>query len=90
MRSANDTIDDRLTAMREIIKKLRHDDLNNGHCFMIFDDELPDGQAYYEYPDGKINIEELDNDNLDLPRIVIRGLSKVEVHAVKQKHEVFR
>ena len=90
MRLHNDATDDRLTAMQEIIKKLRHDDLNEGYCFMIFDDDLPDGQAYYEYPHGKITIEQLNEDNLDLPRIVVRELSEPEVNAVKQKHEVFR
>lgn len=90
MRLNNDTADDRLAAIQEIIKKLRHDDLNEGHCFMIFDDDLPDGEAYYEYPDGKITIEQLNKDNLDLPRIVIHELSDDEVNTVKQKHEVFR
>jgi len=82
--------DYRLVAAQEIIKKLRYDDLNGGHCFMIFDDELPDGQAYYEYPDGKITIEQLNKDNLDLPRIVIHELSEDETDAVKQKHELLR
>lgn len=45
--------------MEQVIRKLRNDDLNHGHCFMIFDDELPEDQAYYEYPDGSINIERL-------------------------------
>jgi hypothetical protein len=90
MKLNNDTTDDRLTAMHEIIKKLRQDDLNEGHCFMIFDDDLSDGQAYYEYPNGKITVEQLNQDNLDLPRIVIRELSLAEVDLVKQNHEVFR
>jgi len=90
MKLNNDITDDRLTAMQEIIKKLRHDDLNEGHCFMIFDDDLPDGQAYYEYPNGKITIEQLNQDNLDLPRMVIHELAPGEIDLVRQKHEVFR
>ena len=57
---------------------------------MIFDDDLPEAQAYYEYPDGSIRIEQLDNGSVDLPRIVIRHLREDEIAAVKEKHEVFR
>jgi len=57
---------------------------------MIFDDDLPEAQAYYEYPDGSIRIEQLDNGSVDLPRIVIRKLCEDEIAAVKEKHEVFR
>jgi len=83
-------LDERVTAGQEIIKQLRHDDLAEGHCFMVFDDDLPDGQAYYEYPDGQISIEQLNQDNLDLPRIVIRELSFDEVEMVKRKHDILR
>jgi hypothetical protein len=90
MKLNNDTTDERLIAMQEIIKKLRHNDLTEGHCFMIFDDDLPDGQAYYEYPDGRIAVEQLNHDNLDLPRIVIRELTAGEVDMLKQRHEVYK
>jgi len=80
----------RIAAMREVIKKLRSDNLSEGHCFMIFDDEPPEDQAYYEYPDGSIRIEQLNNGSVDLPRIVIRHLREDEIAAVKEKHEVFR
>jgi hypothetical protein len=82
--------DDRLHAMQQIIRKLRHDDLSEGHCFMIFDDELPEGQAYYEYPDGGIQIEQLNKDNFDSPRLIIKKLSEQETISVKEKHEVFK
>ncbi len=57
---------------------------------MIFDDGLPEGQVYYEYPGGDIRIEQLDENNLDIPRIVIKMLTKKEVAALKEKHEVFQ
>jgi hypothetical protein len=82
--------DARVLAMQQVIRKLRHDDLNEGHCFMIFDDELPEGQAYYEYPDGSIRVEQLDKLNLDIPRIVISELNEDEIVSLKEKHEVFR
>jgi len=57
---------------------------------MIFDDDLPEAQAYYEYPDGSIRIEQLDNGSVVLPRIVFSKLCEDEIAAVKEKHEVFR
>jgi hypothetical protein len=90
MESINDQQSDRVHAMQQVIRKLRYNDLNEGHCFMIFDDGLPEGQAYYEYPDGRIQVEQLDKDNLDIPRVVISVLNKKEIAALKEKHEVFR
>jgi hypothetical protein len=90
MKSINDQQNSQILAMQEVIRKLRHDDLNEGHCFMIFDDELPEDQAYYEYPDGDIQIEQLNKDNINAPRVVISVLTKTEIAALKEKHEVFR
>ncbi len=90
MGTINNQHNSRVLAMQQVIKELRIDDLNHGHCFMIFDDELPEDQAYYEYPDGSIHIEQLDKDNLDIPRTIIKVLNKNEIAAVKEKHEVFR
>jgi len=90
MKSIIDQQDSRVFAMQQVIRKLRHDDLKDGHCFMIFDDELPENQAYYEYPDGHIQIEQLDKHNLDIPRTIIRLLTKEEIAVVKERHEVFR
>lgn len=85
----NDEQDSRLFAMQQVIKKLRDNDLTKGHCFMIFDDELPDDEAYYEYPNGEIKVEKLDKSNLDAPRKIVKVLTEIEVAAVKEKHEVF-
>jgi hypothetical protein len=90
MKPINNQQDDRVFAMQQVIRKLRHDDLNEGYCFMIFDDELFGDQAYYEYPDGSIQVEQIDKDNFDVPRLVIRVLTDKEIAAVKEKHEVFR
>jgi len=89
MKSVIDEQKDRVLAMQQVIRKLRHDDLNDGHCFMIFDDELPENQAYYEYPDGRIQIEQIDKNNLDIPRLVVSVLTGEEVAVVKEKNEVF-
>lgn len=79
----------RIERLQEVIKILRSEDLKQGHCFMIFDDELPENQAYYEYPDGSIRIEQLNQHSLDMPRLLIKVLTPLETAAVKRKHEVF-
>jgi hypothetical protein len=89
MKANNDLSDNRVEAMQQVIRNLRVDDLKNGHCFMIFDDELPGGQAYYEYPGGDIHIEQIDRHNLESPRVVIKILTKKEISALKEKHEIF-
>lgn len=79
----------RLDAIQAVIKKLRHDDLSQGHCFMVFDVSLPEDQAYYEYPDGRILIEQVDKRSIEVPRVIVRELNKSEVHAVRKKHAIF-
>jgi hypothetical protein len=62
----------RIEALGSVIRKLRNDDLSRGYCFMIFDENLPEDQAYYEYPDGCIRIEKLDKRNIEIPRVVVK------------------
>ncbi|HEY9197277.1 MAG TPA: hypothetical protein VIM77_13465 [Mucilaginibacter sp.] len=76
----------RMTVLQSVIAKLREEDLNQGHCFLIFDDSLPEDQAYYEYPDGSIRIEKLDKRNIDVPRTVIKVLNRTESASVRKKH----
>jgi hypothetical protein len=79
----------RVKTMREVIKKLRRDDLAAGHCFMILDDDLPHDQAYYEYPDGRIQIEQIDLNNMYRPLLFIRSLTLNEIEHLKAKNEVY-
>jgi hypothetical protein len=88
MESIAEAQNEQISAMKQVIRKLRTDNLNQGYCFMIFDDDLPEYQAYYEYPDGDINIEQINKDNPDMDREIIKVLTKDEVAAVKEKHEV--
>ena len=90
MKSIIEEQNDRILAMQRVIKELRHTDLNDGHCFMIFDEELAENQAYYEYPDGRIQVEQIDENNIDVARVIISVLTDQEVAALKEKHEVFR
>jgi len=76
----------KIEALQHVISKLRNEDLNRGYCFLIFDNNLPEDQAYYEYPDGLIRIEQLDPRNIEIPRTVLKVLSKAESKAVRKKH----
>lgn len=38
------------------VRKLRDETLLQGNSFMIYNENLPKGQYYMEYPDGKIKI----------------------------------
>jgi hypothetical protein len=78
----------KIALMQDVIRKLRSDDLKQGHCFMIFDEELPEDEAYYEYPDGNIKIEKLDRRNIEIPRKVVKVLNKCEVSIVRKKHGI--
>lgn len=41
---------------RIAVRKLRDETLLQGNSFMIYNETLPTGQYYMEYPDGKIKI----------------------------------
>lgn len=78
----------RINAMQAVIQKLRESDLKQGYCFMVTDNELSEDQAYYEYPNGQIQIEKIDIRNIDIPRTIVKVLSKTETAAVRRKHAI--
>ncbi len=80
----------RIEKLRQVIRKLRENDLGRGHCFMVFDECLEDDEAFYEYPDGLIRIERLDKSNIEVPRQVVRVLNKTEIKALRDKHVLIR
>ena len=84
----HDVYRSKIIAIQSVIQKLRNDDLNQGYCFMMFDENLPEGEAYYEYPDGCIRVEKLDKHNIKIPRKVIKLLNKNETAAVREKHAI--
>ena len=80
------TYEARLAGLRSVIAKLREEDHKSGHAFLIFDDNLPEDQAYYEYPDGFIRIEQLDKRNIEIPRVVVKILNRQESNAIRKKY----
>lgn len=82
--------EDRIKNLEQVIRKLRKEDLDSGHCFMIFDECLETDEAFYEYPDGRIRVEKLDQRNIEIPRTVIKVLSNTEASALRDKHAIIR
>ncbi|WP_367867083.1 hypothetical protein [Pedobacter sp. WC2423] len=81
---------ERIERLQQVIRKLRENDLGSGHCFMVFDDRLEEDEAFYEYPDGRIRVERLDKSNIEVPRQIVRILTKTEVRALRSKHAIIR
>jgi hypothetical protein len=65
----------------EAVKRLRLDKLRNGKAFMINSKNLPAFQSYREYPDGKIELVELNQAERDFR--LVRILSDMEVMKLK-------
>lgn len=76
----------KVASLRSVITRLREEDLKKGYAFLIFDDTLPEDQAYYEYPDGRICIEQLDKRNIEIPRVLVKALNRKESDAVRKKY----
>lgn len=81
---------ERIEKLQQVIRKLRENDLGSGHCFMVFDERLEEDEAFYEYPDGSIRIERIDKSNIEVPRQIVRILTKQEIKALRSKHAVIR
>ena len=75
--------------MDHVIRQLRKEDLQKGHCFMISDSRLPADQAYIEYPDGSIKVEKITKNGTAASRQVVRTASAEEVAHLKKNHFVF-
>ena len=41
------------------IKEIRANDFKNGMPFMMLSGNLPEGQAYFEFPDGHFEVQEV-------------------------------
>ena len=50
----------------EVTRGLRKRNLNNNLPFLILSGDLPEGQAYREFPDGHIEIQEVIEDGANL------------------------
>ena len=73
----------------EVTRALRQRNLNNNLPFLILSESLPEGQAYREFPDGHIEIQEILEDGADLKSKLIRNLTKAEAVDFRLKNGLF-
>ncbi|WP_146186444.1 hypothetical protein [Pedobacter sp. HMWF019] len=66
--------------------KLRENKFKANLPFLILSEELPDGQAYYEYGDGRIEIRLTKTDNNVYNDILVRELNTVEAYKVRREN----
>jgi len=71
---------------REVIGQLRKMTLLKGEPFMVYDDALPPGHYYLEYPDGDIKIVTVSNSINDF--VVQEELDFNEVNALRRRLEL--
>jgi hypothetical protein len=66
------------------VRKLRREKLQNGLPFMITSSELPDGQCYLEYADGRITLVTLSKNARDFQ--YLRDLSAAEILRIREEY----
>ena len=73
----------------EVTRALRERNLNNDLPFLILSEDLPEGQAYREFPDGHIEIQEIIEDGANLKSKLVRKLTSTETAAFRVKNGLF-
>jgi len=73
----------------EVTRALRQRNLDNNLPFLILSADLPEGQAFREFPDGHIEIQEIMDDGANLKSKLIRRLTKAEIVDFRLKNGLF-
>ena len=68
------------------VKRLRDSKLSTGKPFMINSDELPSGQSYLEYPDGRVCIVEVSANSRSF--VVLDTLNAKQAASVRFRHGI--
>lgn len=67
------------------IERLRKRNFGKNLPFLILSDKLPEGQGYYEFADGHIEIQEVYTVGAELETRFVRRLSDREAEEVRQQ-----
>jgi hypothetical protein len=70
-------------------KDLRTKKFEQNLPFLILSEDLPDGQSYLEYADGRMELQEVYEVGASLKSNPIRVLSKTEAISVRVKNGLF-
>lgn len=65
------------------IDRLRKRNFSNNLPFLILSDKLPEGQGFYEFADGHIEIQEVYTVGSEIETKLVRRLSDKEAHQVR-------
>ncbi|SEL91665.1 hypothetical protein [Parapedobacter koreensis] len=68
------------------VRRLRDSKLSAGKPFMINSDELPSGQSYLEYPDGKVCIVQVSADSRSF--VILDTLAASVADSVRLRHGI--
>ncbi|EHQ25586.1 hypothetical protein [Mucilaginibacter paludis] len=73
----------------EAARALRQKNLAGGVPFLILSEDLPEGLAYREFPDGHIEIQEITENGAELRSKLVRELTRQEAVDIRLKHGLF-
>lgn len=66
------------------IERIRRRNFMNNLPFLILSDTLPEGQGFYEYADGHIEIQEVYTVGAEIETRFIRNLSVAEAEQIRE------
>lgn len=68
------------------IKNLRQRNFSNNLLFLILSEDLPDGQVYKEFPDGRIEIQEVKSVGKKFSTRVVKILKAWQAEKVREAY----
>jgi hypothetical protein len=68
------------------IKELRLKNFSNGLPFLILSDKLPEGQVYREFPDGRMELQEVSAIGSKYNTTVLKILPSTEADYIRQEN----
>ena len=71
------------------IKELRLKNFRNNLPFLILSDKLPEGQVYREFPDGRIELQEVFAVGSKYNTTVLKTLSTTEADRIRKENGLF-
>jgi len=84
------TIDLEIATKREryinTVRELRSKNFSNNLPFLILSDGLPQGQAYREFADGHMELQEIYAIGSEYKTVVLKILSSKEADQIRQEH----
>ena len=71
------------------VKNLRSRNFSKNLPFLILSEQLPDGQVYREFPDGRIELQEVFAEGTKFKSKVVKVLQAPEADRVRKENGLF-